>query len=120
MSETVRPSDTQVNAARGIVEINQRLGEETANWIKTLAATRLPTDPAGQASWVPDQNVHPTRRFRLRRNRSQARASSRVVVLIGADLGPDRQSDDPWVNPSRSRAMVGAYVVQKCLVVGHE
>ena len=72
MSDTVQPENYQVNAARGIVEINRRLGEETADWIKTLAAIRLPTDPAGQASWLPDEIIHRTPRFRLRRNRSQA------------------------------------------------
>ena len=53
MSDTVQPSDTQVNAARGIVEINQRLGEETAEWLWNLATTRLPTDPADQSVWAP-------------------------------------------------------------------
>ena len=53
MSETTRPKNSQVNAARGIVEINERLGDQTPPWILELAATRLPTDPDGQESWTP-------------------------------------------------------------------
>ncbi len=53
MSETTRPKDFQVNAARGIVEINERLGDKTPPWIVKLAATRLPTDPADQEIWTP-------------------------------------------------------------------
>ena len=45
MSETTRPKTFQVNAARGIAEINQRLGDKTPDWILKLAAIRLPFDP---------------------------------------------------------------------------
>jgi len=53
MSETTRPKNSQVNAARGIVEINERLGDKTPLWIVELAATRLPSDPDDQETWTP-------------------------------------------------------------------
>ena len=53
MSETRRPKNFQVNAARGIAEINQRLGDKTPDWILKLAAIRLPFDPPDQETWRP-------------------------------------------------------------------
>ena len=53
MSETTRPKTFQVNAARGIADINQRLGDKTPDWILKLAAIRLPFDPPDLENWTP-------------------------------------------------------------------
>ena len=53
MTDTPRPKISQVNAARAIAIFDQRLGDQTPDWIMKLASTRLPSDPADQETWTP-------------------------------------------------------------------
>jgi hypothetical protein len=53
MSEKTRPKVSQIGAARAIAVMNQRLGDQTPDWIMKLASTRLPSDPADQETWTP-------------------------------------------------------------------
>jgi hypothetical protein len=53
MNETTRPKISQVGAARAIAILDQRLGDQTPDWIMRLASTRLPSDPADQEAWTP-------------------------------------------------------------------
>ena len=53
MSETTRPKVSQVGAARAIAILDQRLGDQTPDWIMKLASTRLPSEPADQETWTP-------------------------------------------------------------------
>ncbi len=53
MTDTPRPRISQVNAARAIAIFDQRLGDQTPDWIMKLASTRLPSDPADQETWTP-------------------------------------------------------------------
>ena len=53
LSETTRLEKRQVNAARVIAILDQRLGNQTPDWIMKLAATRLLLDPVDQETWTP-------------------------------------------------------------------